>query len=539
MKKIIILLLFVLSILGCLNKKETNSLLSTQNLSSEFFNIDINKDTLLRTGKGALIKIPKGAITSSAATVQLEVKEAYSMEEIIQAGLITSSNGEPLSSGGMIYINAVGESTAKITKAISIATPTNSINEGMQIFKGEAKDGKINWTQPTAQTKTPQMDTLALGKSLFQSNCSSCHNLYKKSTGPSLIGVTKRKSRKFLYDFTNNPTAAADGPAIEDNLYLQCLLNHYSPTVMTAFSNFSANEMKVLYDYIENESNKYAGPPTEDFLNGLCIDSCVKYHLLTKEITQKQALLRKKKLQQVIRKDETTTTPLTPNLQSGNLALPPQNYESEFVTVPNNQSLYYQFTIESFGWYNIDIFMKEQSGAVSSTLMVRIRGQYKSSINMYLIVPSFKVLLAGGYLKDKKDVYGFDKNDGSIPLPQGVEAYIIGMGEYEEKMLIGIKKFTTTNVNDLDIELFQTSKDEFNSTLKKLNFLGLTINASKTVVGDTLKQLDKELKQFDSIKPKNCNCDCFTEGFPKVDTSIIKESSKNIVIATAEKLLKK
>src|SRR5687768_15000033 len=113
-------------------EKSRNELLKPSALPSSFFTIDITKDTTLNTAKGAIIKIPKGALVAEGPSkIQLEVKEAYTIREMIVAGLNTQSNGQPLSSGGMIYINAVGENTVRVEKAISVSIPTDWVNEDM------------------------------------------------------------------------------------------------------------------------------------------------------------------------------------------------------------------------------------------------------------------------------------------------------------------------------------------------------------------------------------------------------------------------
>src|SRR5687768_16627210 len=124
-KPLLIIGLLAVIVYACNQRGNTiNSLLSTGKLPTQLFSIDISKDTTLITKNGALIRIPKGALSADENIVKLEVKEAYSMRDIIKAGLTTQSNGQPLSSGGMIYINAVGENNVRITQKISIATPT-------------------------------------------------------------------------------------------------------------------------------------------------------------------------------------------------------------------------------------------------------------------------------------------------------------------------------------------------------------------------------------------------------------------------------
>lgn len=102
-KPLLIIGLLVAVVYACNQQgKIVNALANTSKLPSQLFTIDITKDTLLHTKNGALIRIPHGALSASSTTVQLEVKEAYNMQNMLQAGLTTMSNGKPLSSGGMI-----------------------------------------------------------------------------------------------------------------------------------------------------------------------------------------------------------------------------------------------------------------------------------------------------------------------------------------------------------------------------------------------------------------------------------------------------
>src|ERR1700743_3594372 len=79
-------------------------------LPSKIYTIDPGKDTVLRTEHGALISIPAGALDAGGGTMtaQLEIKEAYTIAEMIRDGLTTTSGGNLLSSGGMISIMAAG-----------------------------------------------------------------------------------------------------------------------------------------------------------------------------------------------------------------------------------------------------------------------------------------------------------------------------------------------------------------------------------------------------------------------------------------------
>jgi hypothetical protein len=125
-KTLIIFTLLAVVVFACQQtEKQINAFLTPSRLTSQLVTVDITKDTTLLTRKGAVIKIPKGALDAGGSTtVTLEIKEAYTMQDILQAGLTTLSNGQPLSSGGMIYINPVGDNAVRIVKPISIASPS-------------------------------------------------------------------------------------------------------------------------------------------------------------------------------------------------------------------------------------------------------------------------------------------------------------------------------------------------------------------------------------------------------------------------------
>src|SRR3954465_5605627 len=131
MKYIISLLVlsFALAV-GCKTNKQ-NSPFSQDKLPTEKFTVNTERDTVLTTQNGALLNIAAGSLeTKDGNTVTLEIKEAYSIGQIVKAGLLTESNGEPLSSGGMIYINATGDQKVTIKQRIKVAIPADYLQSG-------------------------------------------------------------------------------------------------------------------------------------------------------------------------------------------------------------------------------------------------------------------------------------------------------------------------------------------------------------------------------------------------------------------------
>lgn len=85
------------------------------------------------------------------------------------------------------------------------------------------------------------------GKALFMSNCASCHNPIKESTGPALQGVTGHAhGKEWLYKWVKNPPAViASGDA-----HAKDLLAKYG-TLMTPFPNLSNEEIDAIFAYVD------------------------------------------------------------------------------------------------------------------------------------------------------------------------------------------------------------------------------------------------------------------------------------------------
>ncbi len=95
------------------------------------------------------------------------------------------------------------------------------------------------------------------GKTLFQTNCASCHAVHKKLTGPALTGVEDRWSdRKKIYAWVHNPAGFAKGDAYAANL-----LKEYSPVLMQAFPGLADKEIDAILDYIKTVPAPGAGGP--------------------------------------------------------------------------------------------------------------------------------------------------------------------------------------------------------------------------------------------------------------------------------------
>jgi hypothetical protein len=80
----------------------------------QIFDIDGKQDNVIEGESGAIIIFPKGCFKNSSGeiveeNVKIELSEALTLEDRILSNLTTTSNGNLLETGGMIYFNATSE----------------------------------------------------------------------------------------------------------------------------------------------------------------------------------------------------------------------------------------------------------------------------------------------------------------------------------------------------------------------------------------------------------------------------------------------
>ncbi|UEG50203.1 cytochrome c [Ferruginibacter lapsinanis] len=525
---------------SCTDKenKIVSKLLNEDNLQSQFFTIDINRDTVVQTAKGCIIQIPKGSLLSDSNKVRLEIKEALSNTDIVLAGLSTMAGKQALSSGGMIYFDAASGYKVEIKKQLSILVPTKTYNREMKVFKGDTVDGKINWTNPSPLPEDETTKKLDHGKDLFTANCGNCHKVYEELTGPALYGITDKRSKEWIYAFTRHNFFTADSekegegvyksneantPAPE-NMYKQVQLHDGHPgylseedeayiyhecqkkkygAEMTAFPNLSNKDIDVIFSYIKNETDKR--PDLKEKLKDNCCDSCIAYYKASARINEIE-----NKRKQLIRENENffSLNRVIPNLPPAppdTIPAAPALEQNTKVTPVNTGATYYTINITATGWYNIDILMKDYSNCVPSELMVHLQGNYSIDFNVTLIIPSVKAFINGGKLGDGKG-YGFDEADGRIPLPQGANCIVLAFAENDGKIVYGKAVFNAQTKQTINISISAITKDELKKEIMALGLDNVSADITDSKNADKIREADKELKEIERLKPKNCDC---------------------------------
>lgn len=501
------LLLSILVITGCTNQKH-NPILNTGAIATQIIKINTTRDTIVRTANGALLKIEKGSFSGGEGEVELQLKEAYSFKDIVTAGLTTRSNGKPLSSDGMIYLKAT-DGGIKIIKPVNISLPTDDYDPAMLLFKGEEKEGLVNWVEPV-----PLIDTMSpylqAGRNLFQQNCSSCHAYDKAGTGPAMKGLEARgpwSNRVELYKFTRDVVHY-----LQVNCYAKELLAQYG-SVMPSFPQLSDQSLDAIYDYIKHEDQK-AGVDLTVKQTSACQDSCRRFDSVRYKVEERvrglqqarQALIDSNDLRiNYDRLDSSGTGPM-PNTRDRE-GLP------EKVTPEDYRAIYYRFDITSFGWYNIDK-LQEVAKDDETSLKLTVDESLSKEIDVFIAVPKYKVFDRGGKVADGVH-YGFFTMDGKLPLPVGVKIVVFALGEADGKIIYDYKELISTAENEIALTPKLATKEEFNEAVKRFSLDRLSIEANNARNAGEIRKTDAEIKKQESIveswKPKLCDCRCLQE----------------------------
>ena len=107
---------------------------------AQVFWVRAARDTVLVGREGTLVAVPADAwlLPAGSAAVRLELREFYSIPDIVLAGLSTMSGTTMLETGGMVNLNAiVGEQPVALRagQRLLLRMPTTRKLDGMQLFR--------------------------------------------------------------------------------------------------------------------------------------------------------------------------------------------------------------------------------------------------------------------------------------------------------------------------------------------------------------------------------------------------------------------
>jgi mono/diheme cytochrome c family protein len=99
---------------------------------------------------------------------------------------------------------------------------------------------------------------ISAGQALFNANCKSCHRVKQKLVGPALAGVeTRVPSLDWIKSWVRNPAKMiASGDAYANKIYTE-----YNKSQMTAFTNYTDDQILSIISYVKFEAEKPDAPP--------------------------------------------------------------------------------------------------------------------------------------------------------------------------------------------------------------------------------------------------------------------------------------
>ena len=121
-----------------------------------------------------------------------------------------------------------------------------------------AKSISISLVLLFAVTMTSNAQDAKEGAALFKANCTSCHKIDKKFTGPALAGMSERHDEEWLVKWIKNSGAMiASGDPMAKQIF-----EEYNKVAMPAFTQFSDDQIKGIIAFVkEEEARLAAGPP--------------------------------------------------------------------------------------------------------------------------------------------------------------------------------------------------------------------------------------------------------------------------------------
>lgn len=170
-----VLLLFFLAACSLKPHNNKKELKDIHNLKMQEYSFDAKRDTSIIGRKKTQLNVPQYAFEDSNGNnylglVQLSLTECYTRRDILESGIETVSNGEPLVSFGFVNIEARDSSGKELflreDARVRLLLDTNYFVNGYnpEIFYGVTESsGKINWVQDSTFHKESILHMTKIG----------------------------------------------------------------------------------------------------------------------------------------------------------------------------------------------------------------------------------------------------------------------------------------------------------------------------------------------------------------------------------------
>jgi len=245
--------LLVLSLYSCqvnqnkkhfteVNKVSESDPFKNSMVESEYFEIDTKQNNVVESKNGTIVFVPQGAFVDQSGKpvegkVSVELAQPNSLSDLVLSNMTTTSNGAPLSSAGMLYVNANIDGNPVFINPdnpLYAEVASDAEREDMMLYYGErSKDGKMNWVDPKPLEKwlvpvdldllnfyPPGFEQQVENGMPFRHYTSATREL-KDSLYFSMVGIAKEITSKpeldttseYMHDKSYNPDCHVINPA--------------------------------------------------------------------------------------------------------------------------------------------------------------------------------------------------------------------------------------------------------------------------------------------------------------------------------------
>ncbi len=242
--------------------------------------------------EGTVIQFPNDAFIYEngkgikCTQVAIYVTEFYSMSDILESGLTTTSNKRTLASAGMVYIEATchGERLKlKPGKKVVVSMPSDAYDKKMKAFSGKLKDGIVDWkvngSVANANLESPEVPL---------SDSEGSREYFSESDGVFVAGSTDYQQGYLMtmsklgwincdrfYDIKNSTHLLVKTDSIEKTCVamifkqMKSVLPGYQfANHTTEFKNIPSGEEVTILAYRVNEKRKEVIVGTQDMILG-------------------------------------------------------------------------------------------------------------------------------------------------------------------------------------------------------------------------------------------------------------------------------
>lgn len=493
------------------------------------FNIDNNKAIAIKAANGTEILVPANCFVNGngemvTGNINIELVEAFSLQDFITSGLATVSGDKMLLSNGMMYINAAsGDIKLQLGKgaALSVLMPTMNQAAGFQMFTGDG----TNWKVDSSMMETDYTIPLPLNLLYPKGNSYLWHCLGSYENGQdrwayydtTVISFTNPQyentiiaTQEFQYRvwtlasmtesmsyFVNSDYYfdKVDCFGEKDNLDLfkvyfnnpkRSFRESDSIAVKLYIDYFNANEkkMEAFCNEVNEHKRKYYSNWTDtnyyfDFRKVSMKDdymAVLKYFppKNTKEIklindhgvnlnaANAYDLLKEKEVEA-----KEISELLTYNFQRQAMINILQREKEAGADKEKIDKIYNStlFSVTTMGWINCDRFYDDPKAGKAEMLVSNGSGVNLKFIDCSLVIPDMNVRLSAYEVKPGQ--YSFTKKDGPyIKLPIGKAAVIVGVSLQHDSLFFGSQKVEIRDGYAVNLQMKYINSNALNDSLK-------------------------------------------------------------------------